>query len=77
MKTYKECCLDILSSGKAYTIAQIIKQLPPEKASRVHRGVSATISGILRKLVFAGELEYADYEVKGPRGGHTYRKRRK
>lgn len=77
MKTYRECCLDIFQEeGVTLTCAQTIKKLPIERLTGDARYMTATISSILRKLIKKGFLEYADAEIKGPRGGHTYRKRR-
>lgn len=76
MKTYREYCLDILRDGEALTCTQIIARLPSERITGSRRLLTATVSGVLRRLIKKDYLEYADADIKGPRGGHTYRKRR-
>lgn len=77
MRTYKEHILDILfSATQPLTVAQIIALLPSDRITGEKRYISATISGVLRKLVQKGRVQYANRELLGPRGGNTYKIKR-
>jgi hypothetical protein len=77
MKTYKDFCLKFIDENGPATCAEIVEALKEcysdrDKFSWQHY-VSGTISGVLRKLVLTGVLEYSTTR-KGIKGGHVYQR---